>query len=121
MLLLFCVANAYLARFRQGRNNKFNQVRLLNPQKVGPSMEKTERKYIIRAFGIAKEIMGGREVAIETTAETAGDLRDFLEQEYPELNALKSFFIAVNNQYADDNLVLNPGDEIAVIPPVSGG
>ncbi len=84
-------------------------------------MEKTARKYVIRAFGIAREIMGGREVAIETTAETAGDLRGYLEQKYPELNELKSFFIAVNNQYADDNMMLSPTDELAVIPPVSGG
>ncbi|HLT75244.1 MAG TPA: MoaD/ThiS family protein [Ohtaekwangia sp.] len=84
-------------------------------------MEKTERKYVIRAFGIAKEIMGSREVEVKTMAETAGDLRSFLEEKYPELNSLKSFFIAVNNEYADDNLVLASSDEIAVIPPVSGG
>lgn len=84
-------------------------------------MEKTGRKYVIRAFGIAKEIMGGREVEIETNAKTAGDLRIFLEEKYPELNSLKSFFIAVNSQYAEDNLALASNDEIAVIPPVSGG
>ncbi len=84
-------------------------------------MEKTARKYVVRAFGIAKEIMGAREVAIETDAVTAGDLRLFLEQQYPELGSLKSFFIAVNSQYADDGLALTASDEIAVIPPVSGG
>jgi molybdopterin converting factor small subunit len=30
-------------------------------------------------------------------------------------------YIAVNQQYAEDENVLGAGDEIAIIPPVSGG
>jgi molybdopterin synthase sulfur carrier subunit len=29
--------------------------------------------------------------------------------------------IAVNNNYAKDDVALQPSDEIALIPPVSGG
>jgi len=29
--------------------------------------------------------------------------------------------VAVNTEYADDNTVLCPNDEIVLIPPVSGG
>lgn len=32
-----------------------------------------------------------------------------------------SIMIAVNEEYADSSLVLQNGDEVALIPPVSGG
>jgi molybdopterin synthase sulfur carrier subunit len=40
---------------------------------------------------------------------------------YPALEKLRSLFIAVNQQYAEDNQSINETDEIALIPPVSGG
>jgi len=38
-----------------------------------------------------------------------------------EFEKLSSLAIAVNSEYADDNAVLQHTDEIAIIPPVSGG
>jgi sulfur-carrier protein len=84
-------------------------------------MEGIKRKYKVRAFGIAREIMGGRENFVETEGQTVADLRGELLKNYPELISLRSLMIAVNNVYADDAAVLHEGDEIAVIPPVSGG
>ena len=40
---------------------------------------------------------------------------------YPKMKALSSMMVAVNNSYAPDDLELKEGDEIALIPPVSGG
>jgi molybdopterin synthase sulfur carrier subunit len=40
---------------------------------------------------------------------------------YPNLKGLKSLLIAVNNEYAEDSVELLESDEIALIPPVSGG
>ena len=41
---------------------------------------------------------------------------------YPSLNLKKSkFLVAVNYDYADHTEILQEGDEIALIPPVSGG
>ena len=34
---------------------------------------------------------------------------------------VRSLYIAVNKEYAKDDLVLKETDEIALIPPVSGG
>ena len=79
------------------------------------------KKYKVKAFGIAKEILGGREMVIETAATTVGDLRDFLNAKYPKLKGLNSLYIAVNQNYADETAVLAETDEIALIPPVSGG
>jgi len=78
-------------------------------------------KYKIKAFGVTKDLLGGRDTMIEIRGTTVGELRQELSERFPELLDLKSLFIAVNNDYADDDLVLKPTDEIALIPPVSGG
>lgn len=78
-------------------------------------------KYKIRAFGITKDLLGGRDTVIEIQGTTVGELRQELSERFPDLLDLKSLFIAVNNDYADDEHVLKPTDEIALIPPVSGG
>jgi sulfur-carrier protein len=84
-------------------------------------MEKTMRRFKVRAFGITRELLGGRELFVETKGETVGALKEDLLRLCPELAGLRSFFIAVNNTYAEDNVSLQEGDEIALIPPVSGG
>ena len=78
-------------------------------------------KYKIKAFGITKDILGGKETVIETSGKTVGELRQELQQKYPELQGLRSLFIAVNHAYADDTAAIAEHDEIALIPPVSGG
>ncbi len=76
----------------------------------------------VLAFGIAKEIMGGSSVAISLTGtNTINSLRQQIENQYIGLKKLTSFMIAVNGEYASPEQVLKPGDEVAIIPPVSGG
>jgi sulfur-carrier protein len=82
---------------------------------------KTVNKYRVKAFGITKDLLGGREASIETGGDTVGHLRAALAEKYPELSDLRSLYIAVNNDYAGDEVVLTDLDEIALIPPVSGG
>jgi molybdopterin synthase sulfur carrier subunit len=78
-------------------------------------------KIQILAFGIAKEILGGREVAYELAGEpTVSNLLQSLEKTYPRLVGLASIRIAVNTEYADDDTPIGPTDEV-LIPPVSGG
>jgi molybdopterin synthase sulfur carrier subunit len=78
-------------------------------------------KHTVKTFGIAREIMGGRDVVVDTAGRTVGDLRRELLRAYPKLVDLRSLFIAVNLAYVDDDAVLTETDEIALIPPVSGG
>ena len=78
-------------------------------------------KLKIKAFGITKDIMGGREVVVETYGQTVAELRRDLNSKYPSLLSLKSLLIAVNNSYAEEQWTLKETDEIALIPPVSGG
>jgi molybdopterin synthase sulfur carrier subunit len=79
------------------------------------------RKYKVKAFGITKDILGGRETVIEVEGQTVAALRKELQNKYPQLVSLRSLFIAVNNSYAEDHASIVETDEIALIPPVSGG
>jgi sulfur-carrier protein len=79
------------------------------------------KKYKVKAFGITKDILGGKEMVVEVEGSTVAELRRHLVTKYPQLAGLKSLFIAVNSNYAEDTTTLNETDEIALIPPVSGG
>lgn len=76
----------------------------------------------ILAFGIAKVICGSPLVEIELTeGSTVNDLKSLVEKLYPRLKELGSYLIAVNNEYASADGIINQYDEVAIIPPVSGG
>ena len=79
-------------------------------------------KIKILAFGITKDILGASEKKLEVQDDlNVGQLKEKLEGDFPELVKLKSYFIAVNEEYAEDDQVITNTDEIAIIPPVSGG
>jgi MoaD family protein len=79
-------------------------------------------KYKINLFGITRDIVGGNVTEIEL-----GQLADVqavlgkLKADFPKLKEIKSLLVAVNSEYAEADLVLSETDEIALIPPVSGG
>lgn len=76
----------------------------------------------VLAFGIAKEILGGNSVSVVLEDGTSADaLKHQLEVQYPGLKKLSTVMIAVNNSYAAAGMIIQPGDEVAIIPPVSGG
>lgn len=76
----------------------------------------------IKAFGISREIVGGKIVELQVPdGQTVAELKTALFKKYPALAALRSVYVAVNNEYADENAPLKEGDEVALIPPVSGG
>ncbi len=76
---------------------------------------------IIKCFGIARDIFDGDQLEISTDFKTVLDLRNHLNSTYPVLSNVKSYMIAVNQEYSEDNQILSTTDEIAIIPPVSGG
>lgn len=79
-------------------------------------------KITVLGFGIAKDIFGSSEIHLEVNEGlNVSDLRSVLEEEYPQLNKLKSYMLAIDEEYAEVSQIINSGNEIAVIPPVSGG
>ena len=76
----------------------------------------------ILAFGIAKDILGGNQLQLQLPeAATVAQLKQLLLEKYPAFEDLRSLAVAVNSAYADDQLELKVQDEVALIPPVSGG
>lgn len=75
----------------------------------------------VKTFGVSRDILGGREVELEINGNSVGDLRKTLSSLFPKLDKLNSLFIAVNQEYAADDKAILMSDEIALIPPVSGG
>ena len=76
----------------------------------------------VKAFGIAREILGNSSLFIEPdTVSTVGELKAFLYEKYPYMLKLKTMAIAVDQSYASDEVNLTEDAEIVIIPPVSGG
>ncbi len=76
----------------------------------------------IALFGIAREIVGQPTLEISAPeGQSAQGLLADLHARYPELARLSSLAVAVNNEYAAADTLLQERDEIALIPPVSGG
>jgi len=79
-------------------------------------------KIKILAFGIAKEIIGASNIEIQVENNcTILKLKENLEKQFPKLKGLKSFSFAINQDYADNNSIINAHDEVVLLPPVSGG
>ncbi|WP_347160052.1 molybdopterin converting factor subunit 1 [Pontibacter chitinilyticus] len=77
----------------------------------------------ILLFGITRDIIGETKLMLSEAEQisTVKQLKDWLVATYAGMGRLSSMAVAVNSEYAGDDAPLQPGDEIALIPPVSGG
>lgn len=72
-------------------------------------------------FAALRDAAGAESVEVSVPAgATVRDLRAALARVLPAALLSRSA-IAVNHEYADDAREVTDGDEVAVIPPVSGG
>jgi len=74
-------------------------------------------------FARPREVVGQPAVDLEVpTGARAADAWNALAGRFPQLGTLpKSYRCALNSEYASWDSGLKEGDELAVIPPVSGG
>ena len=72
----------------------------------------------VRLFAMLRERAGRGEIELELPE--GARVRDALAQ-VESLSAGLPLVMAVNREYADGDALLSPGDELALIPPVSGG
>ncbi len=74
-------------------------------------------------FGVLKDMAGRASEGVELAeGATLGDLLERYEQEVPKLKQYRgSIALSVNQEYAAVSRRLKNGDEVGLLPPVSGG
>ena len=73
-------------------------------------------------FGITTDLVGENSISYSVENDTTiENLKELLKAEYPNLKNIDDFAVAVNEEYATNEFVLNGNDVVAIIPPVSGG
>ena len=77
----------------------------------------------VKLFAKLREVAGSETVTVELSSPaTVADVRNVLAERFPELAGLLArSAVAVNHDFAADSVVVEPGSEVAIIPPVSGG
>ena len=74
-------------------------------------------------FGAAADRAGTRETELRVDeGVTLAEIWPLLAEKHPDLAPMRdTLAFALNGEYARGDAVVSPGDEIAVLPPVSGG
>jgi len=70
-------------------------------------------------FGELAQLAGSAELILQDVDSTTS-ANEMLENKFPQLVS-KKYAIAVNKQIVKDSQQLHDGDEIALLPPFSGG
>lgn len=80
-------------------------------------------KVRVRCFAAAREIIGTGELVVELPeGSTLTELVDQIRYRFPRLEGLAgSLLLSINREYATSDKRLAADDEVALIPPVSGG
>ena len=78
---------------------------------------------LVQFYAQLREAIGIHELELELPQ--GSTVRDLLEQVYVQKPALrghdKSILVGAGLEFVDRNYKLNPGEEIAIMPPVQGG
>ncbi len=73
-------------------------------------------------FGAAADRAGTRETLVPAGETTLDELWPLLVERHPGLSPMHdTLAFAINGEYVRGDARISPGDEVAVLPPVSGG
>ena len=77
----------------------------------------------VKFFATYREIAGSKELTLRLTdGSTIRALLDSIYAKHPRLKGYEeSMILAVNHEFAEPSVKLREGDEVALMPPVSGG
>ena len=79
-------------------------------------------KIKVLAFGVARDITGAGSVELQfPEGTTLAQVQRHFQEKYPAFNRLSNLLLAINAEYAAPDTMLRENDEVALIPPVSGG
>ena len=75
----------------------------------------------VRTFGPWREKLPGRDVEVAAGQTVGALLAELGARGVLDATMLRAAAVAVNQEYAGREVVLRDGDEVAILPPVSGG
>jgi molybdopterin synthase catalytic subunit/molybdopterin converting factor small subunit len=117
LAFLLCTAAVPLTSLRAGSDGAGETPALLKAGKLGLMRVR------VLFFGMLKDIVGKPVDAIDLPeGSSVRDVLAYYEVRNSRLrDSLPSLALAVNQQYAGPGTILKPDDEVALLPPVSGG
>jgi len=86
--------------------------------------EELEKKPLsIKLFASLRQAMRSEKIMVDIEKEiTVFQMKKIVFETFPNLKKLNiPFFVAINHKYATDSDIIGTKDEVALIPPVSGG
>ena len=80
-------------------------------------------KVTVKTFAALRDIFGSANVEIDVSSDaTVREVLRVVNELYPKMDKIASqIMIAVNMEYVDLDHTVHQNDEVALIPPVSGG
>lgn len=72
-------------------------------------------------FAHLKDAVGNDKVSMDAQGKTVAQLKDMVIAQFADVQTLDSVMVAINEEFSHDTDVLQEGDTVAFIPPVSGG
>ena len=76
----------------------------------------------VRLFAVMAQSAETRLVTLDVPEHSnASAIRHQLHQRFPQMPWPTGTMLAINQEYAGEQTPLSEGDEVAIIPPVSGG
>ncbi|EKN69211.1 molybdopterin converting factor subunit 1 [Neobacillus bataviensis LMG 21833] len=71
-------------------------------------------------FAHLRDAVGSEFLSLDASGKTVSELKAELSVKY-DLPRLETVMTAINEEFASNDEIIHEGDEIAFIPPVSGG
>ena len=71
-------------------------------------------------FAHLRDAVGEESVQLDVSGRTVAELKQIISETYKSVN-LENVMTAINEEFATNEEVIQAGDTIAFIPPVSGG
>lgn len=72
-------------------------------------------------FAQLQEKVGNNNLLVEATGLSIKEVKEKFLTKYDMDDLLDEAMVAVNEEYAEENRIVEAGDVVAFIPPVSGG
>lgn len=78
----------------------------------------------VKLYAVLKDMVGRDELMLDLDNGTVGQILNLIAREYPSASEFISsgrILVAVNKEFAKQDQQVSSGDEIALMPPFSGG